>query len=364
MPHGGNAHAIHRPRIAISMGDPLGIGPEITVKALCDPAAAALADYRVFGCARTLHHAAALAGLEDAWSRAAVPVIDDHPDQPPFIPDASTPPGPTARGGSASLRWIDQAIAATQRPPTDANFADPNFADPNSADAIVTAPISKTSWHLAGETRFPGHTELLAVRLGRRPDDVGMLFVAPGLNVMLASIHVPLTRVRAVLSVDSITRAITLADQAMRELGVPRPRLAVAGLNPHAGEGGILGADEQELIDPAIARARAAGINAAGPFPGDTIFNAAAAPPIGKGQFDCVIAMYHDQGLIPVKLLHPHAAVNMTVGLPIVRTSPAHGTAFDIAWNRTGHPAADHRSMLNAIQVAVRAVNARRAAQA
>ena len=187
-----------------------------------------------------------------------------------------------------------------------------------------------------------------------------MLFVGPSLRVMLATIHVPLVAVRDALTIGKVFEAIELADAACRDLGVARPRIAICGLNPHAGEGGILGVDESEVITPAIEQARRKGVDASGPFPADTIFNAAAAPPHGRGAYDCVVAMYHDQGLIPVKLLDGRLAVNTTVGLPTVRTSPAHGTAFDIA----GKNAADPCSMRAAIELAVRMVEVRRLAGA
>jgi 4-hydroxythreonine-4-phosphate dehydrogenase len=177
-----------------------------------------------------------------------------------------------------------------------------------------------------------------------------MLFVGPHLRVMLATIHVPLMRVGAMLTWARVLESIELSHEACVALGVERPRIAVCGLNPHAGEGGILGWEDERVIAPAVSSAQAAGICATGPLPGDTVFKAACARPFGRGDFDCVVAMYHDQGLIPVKLIDGERAVNVTVGLPAIRTSPAHGTAFDIA----GTNSASQVSMGEAIDLAIR----------
>lgn len=357
-----------RPRLAISAGDPLGIGPEIIVKALADPAVRALARFRIFARAHDLDKAAARAGLRFPYTRLTPETHtarshDEHPPHPSHQPHDvlvvdhrefdlgaadQHAPGPNAIAGRASFRFIEEAIAAAKRP----------HDHPAHVDAIVTAPISKTSWSLGGLTQFPGHTELLADRF--HAPDSGMLFVGPALTVMLATIHVPLSRVPQMLTTPMVLRAITLAHRAAIDLGHASPdragpRIAVCGLNPHAGEHGLLGAEDDAIIAPAIAHAKAAGINAAGPFPADTIFRAAARPPIGQGRFDAVVAMYHDQGLIPVKLADGPRTVNMTVGLPTIRTSPAHGTAFDIA----GTNAADPTSMIEAIKLATSVARAR-----
>jgi 4-hydroxythreonine-4-phosphate dehydrogenase len=228
---------------------------------------------------------------------------------------------------------VEAAIAAANLPPT----------DPLHVDAIVTGPISKLAWQMAGHGEFPGHTELFAARFGGGP--AGMMFVTPRLRVILATTHIPLSEVPKALTAERVVRTIELGHDACARLGVDRPRIAVCGVNPHAGEGGLLGHDEQQAVEPAIAKAKSRGMDVRGPFPGDTVFNAAV-----KGEFDLVVAMYHDQGLIPVKLLDRDRAVNMTVGLPVVRTSPDHGTAFDIA----GKGIADPGSMKAAIELAVR----------
>jgi 4-phospho-D-threonate 3-dehydrogenase / 4-phospho-D-erythronate 3-dehydrogenase len=234
--------------------------------------------------------------------------------------------------GELSYRLVEDAVAAAKRP----------VGDPLRVDAIVTGPISKQAWKLAGHGQFPGHTELLAARFGGKRH--GMMFVSPVLRVILATAHIPLMDIRNALTIGKVFDAIDLGHQACLRLGIPRPRIAVCGLNPHAGEGGMLGDEDQRLIEPAIRAAVEGGMDARGPFPADTIFNAAV-----KGEFDLVVAMYHDQGLIPLKLLARDSAVNVTVGLPVIRTSPDHGTAFDIA----GRNKADPGSMRAAIELAI-----------
>ena len=331
------------------MGDPMGIGPEIIVKALASTRYPARV--HIYGQAEALVAAARSAGIEPFWRNISrddpqVPEADvlllDHREfnvhGAPGGGVSTSVHGPSAHAGAASFAFVEHAIAAAQLPD----------GHPRKAHAIVTAPISKTSWHLAGITKYPGHTELLAERL--HAPDSGMLFVGPSLRVMLATIHIPLAEVPRVLTTERVLQAIMLAHRACVDLGIARPRIAVCGLNPHAGEGGILGKEDDAVIAPAIAKAREAGVGVTGPHPADTLFNAAAAPPFGSGLHDCVVAMYHDQGLIPAKLLDGKKTVNVTTGLPMPRTSPAHGTAFDIA----GKNVADAASMRAAIELAVR----------
>lgn len=321
------------------MGDPGGIGPEVVVKALADDTLRRRAWYCVLGPAWALEAAAAAAGLPPFWTtlppgveadasgdRAEVVVLDDG------SPPSAGEPRPTAAGGQASFRAVEQAIAMALLP----------ARDPRHVDAIVTGPISKQAWSLAGHGQYPGHTELLAARC--RATRVGMMFVSPRLRVMLATGHVPLSRVPGLLTIERVYETIVLAYKGCRWLQIERPRLAVCGLNPHAGEAGLLGEDESRVIGPAIAQACQAGIEARGPFPPDTIYAAAV-----RGEWDAVVAMYHDQGLIPVKLLAQDEAVNLTIGLPIVRTSPDHGTAYDIA----GRGVARAGSMKAAVALAV-----------
>jgi 4-hydroxythreonine-4-phosphate dehydrogenase len=327
-----------KPTIAITLGDPGGIGPEIVAHALADRSVRQNARYLILGSASILAEAAHQRGIEPYWW--TVPfgssALDDAGAHSVVVLDTdrtwgpiSAIAGPTKSGGAYSYRLIEEAIAMCQ---TDG---------PHRANAIVTAPISKEAWTLAGKTRFPGHTELLADRFGVKR--VAMMFVGPALRVVLATVHIPLMEVRNRLTIGRVLDTIELGAQGCRTVGITNPRIAVCGLNPHAGEAGILGDEETRLIEPAIAIATEQGINASGPFPADTIFNAALA-----GKYDLVVAMYHDQGLIPVKLIARDESVNMTVGLPVIRTSPDHGTAFDIA----GKGKANSSSMRAAIMLA------------
>jgi len=325
--------------IAVSMGDPGGIGPEVLVKALSDATLRTRARWLVHGLQGPLAAAALAAGIEPYWVRqgegpahaGAGMVLVDH--------EAALGPGPwpardNARAGAATLRLLDAAIAEAQG------------AGGGRARAIVTGPISKAAWSLAGEHRFLGHTELLAHRFGDAPH--AMMFASPVLHVILVTAHVPLASVPAMLSPQRIARTIRLGHDAMRTLTGASPRIAVCGLNPHAGEAGLLGDEDARVIAPAIELARQDGIDASGPFPADTIFLRALAG--AARRFDLVVAMYHDQGLIPLKLLARDTAVNMTVGLPVPRTSPDHGTAFDIV----GQNLADAGSMRAACEMALR----------
>ncbi len=341
------------------MGDPLGIGPEIIAKAAAARDRASEREaWLVFGRAEALHEAAATCRVVQSWrvvragdDRAQSPrageivVVDDGAWRGDVAPRRAPARGPDALAGRASFGWVERAIDAVKRP----------AGDPWRASAIVTAPIAKEAWKLAGEggdsaASFPGHTELLADRFASPRS--AMMFVGPTLRVILVTIHVPLARVPGLLTAERIFDAIDLGARACREMGLNAhagsPRVAVAGLNPHAGEGGMFGTEDVAIIAPAIARARAAGIDATGPWPGDAVFLDAV-----KGRYDLVVAMYHDQGLIPVKLVDRAKAVNVTVGLrhagrAVIRTSPAHGTAFDIS----GQGKADASSMIEAIALA------------
>ncbi len=318
----------------MTLGDPGGIGPEVVAKALADASLRSRADFLILGPRTALLEACARAGVSPFWTESAEPpdrvrgcvLVTTHPGTTQLETEFSRTPH--AVNGRASLEALETAIGLARR---------------GVVRGVVTGPISKEAWHLAGETRYPGHTELFAERLGAR--EFRMMFDSPRLRVILATAHVPLREVAPSLSVELVLTTIRLGHETCQRLGVAGPRLCVCGLNPHAGERGILGREDDEVIRPAIARARALGIHASGPFPADTIFARAV-----RGDFDLVVAMYHDQGLIPLKLLAFDSAVNMTVGLPIVRTSPDHGTAFDIA----GENKADAGSMAAAIHLAAR----------
>lgn len=243
-----------------------------------------------------------------------------------------------------SLRFLDDAVAAAMKP----------VGAEGRIDAIVTAPICKESWMLAG-CKFPGHTEFLQHRTRARR--VVMMFASPKLNVALATVHIPLMDVRNRLNIGCVFDPIDLGHQAMQAMGIARPRIAVCGLNPHASENGQFGDEERRIIEPAIEMALRAGIDASGPYPADTIFIDAI-----KGKFDLVVAMYHDQGLIPIKLLAFDEAVNVTLGLPIIRTSVDHGTAFNIVGRNMANPGSMKAAIRHAVAMAAGTAALRRGA--
>jgi 4-hydroxythreonine-4-phosphate dehydrogenase len=286
-----------RPIVAITVGDPSGIGPEIALKASRDSRVTAVCQPRLYG---------------------------------PHTPDGLNA-FPAGEVSAASAKSAHAAIAAATSDALAGRVA-----------AVVTAPINKEAFARAG-LPWPGHTELLADLCG--VSDVAMMFWSEKLRVVLATVHVPLKAVPAVLTSSVLLQKIRLTAASLPRFGIARPRIGVAGLNPHAGEHGVIGTEEQEVFAPAIAAAAADGIDVRGPFPADTIFLRAM-----RGEFDVVIAAYHDQGLVPVKLAAFGHAVNVTLGLPIIRTSVDHGTAFDIA--RKG--VADEGSLVEAILLAVK----------
>lgn len=323
------------------MGEPAGIGPEVVVKALADPAVRGLGRFVIYGMNELLGYAADLAEINPYWwrlqhdsPRAGYDLVHEVVvlDYDEYSILGQTLHRPTKQGGQASLRFLDDALAAAMK----------GAGEPGQVDAIVTAPICKESWQIAG-CRYPGHTEFLAHRTGSKR--VVMMFTSPRLNVTLATVHIPLVEIRNKLTIGRVFDPIDLGHKACLRLGIPQPRVAVCGLNPHASENGQFGDEERRLITPAIEMAQHAGINAQGPFPADTVFHHAAA-----GRYDLVVAMYHDQGLIPVKLLAFDEAVNVTLGLPIIRTSVDHGTAFDIVGQNKANPG----SMKAAIRLAAR----------
>ncbi len=291
-----------RPIIAVTTGDPSGIGPEIVRAAMADARVREVCDPVVYGPIEPDDLAAYPIGqVSDTSGRAAYDTI---------------------------VRATTDALAGT-------------------VDAVATAPINKASFAAAG-LHWKGHTDLLA-HLCQAPD-TAMMFWSDVLRVVLATVHIPLAEVPQAITRDGLERLIALTARSMPAFGIETPRIAVAGLNPHAGEDGLMGVEEQTVMRPAIERARAAGIDVTGPFPADTLFVRAA-----RGEFDVVIAAYHDQGLVPVKLAAFGRSVNVTIGLPIVRTSVDHGTAFDIA--RQGK--ADAGSMVEAVVLAARLAAAR-----
>ncbi len=323
---GSTAH----PRLAVTLGDPAGIGPEVVAAALAEAAAADPATSQrivVFGDADVLARGARAMGV-------TLPAVEVRGAPAPGV----EPGRPSDVAGAAQVAWLEDAIAAARR---------------GEVEGLVTAPISKTWARRAGLT-FPGHTELLAERFGVA--EVAMTFIGPRLRVALATVHVPLATVAAALTPARIVAVTGLLVGALaRDLGIARPRVGVVGLNPHAGEGGLLGAEDDAVIAPAVAAARAAVGDVAtvdGPLVPDAAFRDAL-----DGRWDGLVAMYHDQALIPVKLVDFEHAVNVTLGLPIVRTSPDHGTAYDIA----GTGRARAASCAAALALAGRMVTARRA---
>lgn len=330
------------PRIGITMGDPAGIGPEIVVKALSDPGIYDSARPLVIGDPSAIAawvvknpdmQMLEVLDVERTGERSSV--VDVLPVSR-LDPSLTQPGAPTLEGGKA---MVDAVIRAVE------------LAQAGKLDGVVTGPVNKSLMHRAG-CPFDGHTPLLAHLTGA--GDVIMMLAGERLRVALVTIHCPLRDVPDLLTEQAVFRTVALTDRGLRyDFGIKAPRLAVAALNPHGGEGGLFGTEEKIIIGPAVKRARASGINAQGPLPADTVFFKAVA-----GAFDAVICMYHDQGLIPLKLMHFSDGVNITLGLPIVRTSVDHGTAYDIA----GKGVADPSSLKAALRTAaVMAVNRRAA---
>ncbi len=325
-----------RPLLAVTMGDAAGIGPEIVIKALTEHRKAIDAVGR-----------AVVVGDLGALERAAR-VVDRtvalRPADPPFstllgdeavavhavgaLNLLSIPFGQvSAEAGAAAVAYLERAI---------------DLAKAGAVDGIVTAPINKEAIHRAG-VDFPGHTEILAERTGT--DLYGLTLVSPDLAVVHLSTHLPLSEAIALVTRERVSRFIRLTHTVGRQLGYERPRIAVAGLNPHAGEEGLFGTEEREAIAPAVAEARSSGIDVMGPVSPDVVFLQAR-----RGLYDLVLAMYHDQGHVAVKTMGFERGVNVTAGLPIVRTSVDHGTAFDIA----GTGRADPTSLIEAFVLAAR----------
>lgn len=314
------------------MGDAAGVGPEIIVKALSRADVAGRCRPVVIGDAARLEQAAAICRLAVKIRRVTEPseapppagIIDciDLGLIPSDLPFGRL----SAVAGDAAYRYIEVAV---------------RLAVDGRVDAICTAPLNKEALHAGGHT-FPGHTELLAHLTGT--PEVSMMLRAPGLCVIHCTTHIGLVDAIARIDPDLVWRTIRRGHDALVRAGVPAPRIAVCGINPHAGEGGLFGhGEEATKVAPGIERARADGIDATGPLPADTTFFRAV-----RGDFDLVVAMYHDQGHCPVKVLGLDAGVNITIGLPVVRTSVDHGTAFDIA----GTGVADERSLIEALRQA------------
>lgn len=320
-----------KPRIAITMGEPAGVGPEVVARALAEKAVRDLCAPVVYGHTELLSGAAETLGLPVRFVDAASP---DAPGSVPVVAGALfeagdvTPGKPSSRTGGTVIRWIEQAVRS---------------ALAGTADAVVTGPIDKSVLAEAG-FGFPGHTEFLGA-LCETPRPV-MMLASPRLRVVLATIHIRLDEVPAGLAGADLPGLLRLTDAALRrDFAITRPRMAVAALNPHGGERGLFGDEEARLIAPAVVAAREEGIDAEGPLPADTLFFHAV-----RGAWDAVICMYHDQGLIPLKMDGFMEAVNVTLGLPIIRTSVDHGTAYDLAGQGKAEPA----SLVAALRMAAR----------
>jgi 4-hydroxythreonine-4-phosphate dehydrogenase len=329
-----------RPLIGITMGDPAGVGPEIIIKALADPLIYRICRPLVLGDLRALSQCQGI-GPDTVVKEANRPhdglYRPGHIDLLPLssLEEPHIVPGkPNVRGGKAMVQYIEKAV---------------HMARKKEIEAVVTCPINKALMQEAGY-RYEGHTQLLA-HLNRTSDYV-MMLAGEKLRVSLVTIHCALRSVSDLLTGENILKTISITHRALRkDFGIKRPKLAVAALNPHAGEGGLFGNEEKRIIEPALETAGARGYPVDGPLPADTLFFKAVS-----GQFDAVICMYHDQGLIPLKLLHFSDGVNVTLGLPIVRTSVDHGTAYDIA----GKGIADPSSLKAAINMAAKiAINRR-----
>jgi len=332
-----------RPLVAITLGDPAGVGPETIVGAWRDPSVHEVCRPLVVGHPEILRRAVALLGhdikvQEVALPEEALPTVDVIPCLRACADEAvDVPPGAVdRRGGQAAY---DALVAAA------------GLALAGQIDALTTAPLHKKALWLAGH-HYPGHTELLAELCGI-DDFAMMLYLSPrsqiggplGLSIVHVTLHMALRDVFAALTPTAVLEKARLIDGFVLRLSGERPRIGVCALNPHAGEDGLFGDEEQTIIAPAIAEGRQEGLNLTGPFPADTLISRAR-----QGEFDAVVAMYHDQGHIAIKLLAMHHAVNVTLGLPIVRTSVAHGTAFDLAWQGR----AETTGMVEALRVASR----------
>lgn len=334
----GNGAAGRKPRIGITIGDPAGIGPEVSLKAVANEEVLAACVPVLIGDAQYLSHWSRLFNLTRGFEVVNVgePLPLDGNSSgdfvSPVIYNLANIPGSIVMGeeqaecGRAAAEFIEASVALCQA---------------GQIDAITTAPINKKSLYLSGY-HFPGHTEFLAALT--KTDEFAMTFISPALRVSLLTTHVPLAEVSSYVKKAELEKLIRLVHRELRQYGFDRPRIAVAALNPHGGEGTLFGFEEASEMIPAIESCRQQDdIEVSGPHSGDTIFLRAS-----RGEFDIVLSCYHDQGLIPVKCLSFGEAVNVTLGLPFIRTSVDHGTAFDIA----GQGKADHSSMVAAIKLA------------
>jgi len=310
-----------RKKVAITIGDPAGIGPEVALKAVTDASVLDICAPLLIGDRIVLEQAAKDLNLDidlGGYDILGTGIVTSADFQRCSASDI---------GGHASVSYIKKAVQLAQM---------------KIVDAVVTAPITKESLKIAGYP-WPGHTELLAELTGT--DRYAMMLCGGPLRVILVTIHTALKNVPGLITHARVLDTIQLAQTACAMLGIAEPRIAVAGLNPHAGEAGLFGNEEETAIAPAVAEAQSLGMPVDGPFPPDTLFHK-----VYNGEYDIVVCMYHDQGLIPLKMIAFDSGVNVTVGLPFVRTSPDHGTAYNIAWKGIANPS----SMIEAIKLAAR----------
>jgi 4-phospho-D-threonate 3-dehydrogenase / 4-phospho-D-erythronate 3-dehydrogenase len=331
-----------KPILAVTLGDPTGTGPELITKAFLEPEVRAVCRPMVVGDAAVLAAAIGITGAAASVRRIVSPVdFNDDPAAINVVDLGNVTVGQLQRGkidpaaGRAAYESIKRAVELTQRAET---------------DAVVTSAINKAALHAAG-FHYDGHTELLAELCGK--PKVTMMLVAGKLRICHVSTHVSLAKAIERVRPERILQVIQLAHDGVRQLGITNPHIAVAGLNPHAGEGGLFGSEEQEYIAPAIAEANRRGFHVSGPYAGDTVFFRTL-----QGEFDCAIAMYHDQGHVAAKMLGIWQGVNVTLGLPIIRTSVEHGTDFANAGKGTGDP----RSLIQALKLAATMAENRRRA--
>ncbi len=314
------------------MGDPAGVGPEIIVKALSDSEIRRTCRPVIIGTPSAIAEAISLAGAVFTIHQISSPSEATLSSGMLNVLEISGSAGivknrPSAESGSASVRFIEKAVDLALR---------------KEVNAIVTAPISKEALKMSGHP-WPGHTEMIAEKCATR--EYAMMLTGGPLRVILVTIHTAIKHVPGLVRKVAVLKTIRLAKIACDMLSIGHPRIAVAGLNPHSGEGGIFGTEEIDEIEPAVKQAQKEGLPVSGPYPPDTIFHKAY-----KGDVDIIVCMYHDQGLIPLKMISFDTGVNTTIGLPIIRTSPDHGTAYDIAWKGIASPS----SMIEAIKLAVR----------
>lgn len=326
-----------KPVLGITMGDAAGIGPEVIVKALADKRIYELAHPIVIGDKKMMQRALDIVksnlqlrtveNIDNLHGEFGYIDIIDLDNLPADLPFAQV----DARAGKAAYEYIESAVDLTLK---------------NKIHAIVTAPLNKEALH-AGEKNFPGHTEILAHL--SKTEDFSMMLTSEKLNVIHVTTHVSIRQACELIKKERVLTVIELAEEYSKMLGFAEPRIAVAGFNPHAGENGLFGDEDEKEILPAVKEAQARGMNVTGPLPPDTVFHRAA----NLDEFDIVVVMYHDQGHIPIKLLGFDTGVNVTVGLPFIRTSVDHGTAFPIA----GQGIADSRSMTEALYLGAKMAN-------